>query len=42
MLLLFAIVAFLIFQFSQCFLCFYLMDSKRHRKMINEGFSSVF
>ncbi len=42
MLILFAIVAVLMFQLGQCLLFFYLMDEKRYRRLVNEGFSSVF
>ena len=42
MLLLFAIVATLIFQLAICFLFFYLMDTRRYRRLINNGLRSVF
>lgn len=42
MLIFFVVVSFLIFQIGHCLLCFYLMDARRHRKFIEEGFSSIF
>ncbi len=33
----FAIVAFLLFQLGNCLLCLYLMDVRRHRKVMHWG-----
>jgi hypothetical protein len=35
MLTFFAIVSFLVFQLGQCVLFFYLMDARRHRRLLN-------
>ena len=38
----FAIVAFLVFQLGQSLICFYMMDARRHRQLLDRRLITFF